>query len=313
VLVGFLVYAASSIRLFIPDFSTAMNYYVLAMDAVLYLFTVGTVIVVYRMMHFIGVEKARIWKAFLIAPSFLMFTVYNWDIVAIFFSTLSIYCHLKGDKTKSVLSLGFGIAAKLYPCMLIPVFMLEESNWKGRLKALLAPVAVFVLLNLPFILANFSGWLETWTYHAGWGIEDSWLIFIFNQMDPNAHYFALAVLLYLVYRGVTGTLKKQYKDRPTRSDRTLFSNEHRLALRELRRHTSDGLDASPILCPDTGNIIAGHLCRRNNERAGNRIMVQLSVESRKPSCFHQPCAMVCSRQATNLARLVHQDDLSDTD
>ena len=216
VLVGFLVYAASSIRLYVPDFSTALNYYVLAMDAVLYLFTVGTVIVVYRMVHLIGVEKARIWKAFLIAPSFLMFTVYNWDIVAIFFSTLSIYCHLKGDKTKSVLSLGFGIAAKLYPCMLIPVFMLEESNWKGRLKALLAPVAVFVLLNLPFILANFSGWLETWTYHAGWGIEDSWLIFIFNQMDPNAHYFALAVLLYLVYRGVTGTLKKQYKDRPTR-------------------------------------------------------------------------------------------------
>jgi len=94
--------------------------------------------------------------------------------------------------------------------------MLEESNWKGRLRALLVPVAVFGMLNLPFILANFSGWLETWKFHAGWGIEDSWLIFIFNQMDPNAHYLALAVLLYLVYKGVTGTLRKQYKDRPTR-------------------------------------------------------------------------------------------------
>ena len=216
VLVGILVYLASSIRLYVPDFSVALNYYVLAMDAVLYVFTVGTVVVVYKIVDLVGLEKARIWKAFLIVPSFLMFTVYNWDIIAIFFATLSIYFYMKGDKAKSWLSLGLGISAKLYPCMLIPVYMLEESSWKGRLKALLAPLAVFAGLNLPFILANFSGWFETWKFHAGWGIEDSWLVFLFNQMDPNAHYLALVVLLYLVYKGVTGTLRKQYKDRPTR-------------------------------------------------------------------------------------------------
>lgn len=216
VLVGILVYLTSSIRLYVPDLSVALNYYVLAMDVVLYVFTVGTVLVVYKIVDLAGLEKARIWKAFLIVPSFLMFTVYNWDIIAIFFATLSIYFYMKGDKAKSWLSLGLGISAKLYPCMLIPVYMLEESSWKGRLKALLAPLAVFVILNLPFILANFSGWFETWKFHAGWGIEDSWLVFLFNQMDPNAHYLALVVLLYLVYKGVTGTLRKQYKDQPTR-------------------------------------------------------------------------------------------------
>lgn len=216
VLVGVLVYLASSIRLYVPDLSVAVNYYVLAMDAVLYVFTIGTVVVVYKMVELTGLEKARIWKVFLIVPSFLMFTAYNWDIIAIFFSTLSIYFYMKGDKAKSWLSLGFGISAKLYPCMLIPVYMLEESSWKGRLKTLLAPLAVFAALNLPFILANFSGWFETWKFHAGWGIEDSWLVFVFNQMDPNAHYLALAVLLYLVYKGVTGTLGRQYKDRPAR-------------------------------------------------------------------------------------------------
>jgi uncharacterized membrane protein len=216
VLIGFLVYLASSIRLYVPDFSTAMNFYVLTMDAVLYVFAIGTILLVYRMTNLLGVEKRRMWNAFLIAPSFLMFTVYNWDIIAIFFATLSIYYYLKGGKVKSALSLGLGISAKIYPCMLIPVYMLEESNWKGRLRALLAPLAVFMILNLPFILANFSGWLQTWEFHAGWGIEDSWLIFIFNQMDPNAHYLGLVVLLYLVYKGVTGTLRKQYKDQPTR-------------------------------------------------------------------------------------------------
>lgn len=216
VLVGILVYLTSSIRLYVSDLSVALNYYVLAMDVVLYVFTVGTVLVVYKIVDLAGLEKVRIWKAFLIVPSFLMFTVYNWDIIAVFFATLSIYLYMKGDKAKSWLSLGLGIATKLYPCMLIPVYMLEESNWKGRLKALLAPLAVFVVFNLPFILANFSGWFETWKFHAGWGIEDSWLVFLFNQMDPNAHYLALVVLLYLVYKGVTGTLRKRYKDQPTR-------------------------------------------------------------------------------------------------
>lgn len=216
VLVGILVYLTSSIRLYVPDLSVALNYYVLAMDAVLYVFTIGTVVVVYKIADLVGLEKSRIWKAFLIVPSFLMFTVYNWDIIAIFFATVSIYFYLKGDKARSWLSLGLGISAKLYPCMLIPVYMLEESSWKGRLKALLAPLSVFVVLNLPFILANFSGWFETWKFHAAWGIEDSWLVFLFNQMDPNAHYLALTVLLYLVYKGVTGTFRKQYKDRPTR-------------------------------------------------------------------------------------------------
>jgi len=216
VLVGVLVYLCSSIRLYVPDFSVVMNYYTLAMDAALYPFAVGTVVVLYKIVGLVGSTRERIWKAFLIAPSFLMFTVYNWDIIAIFFATLSIYYYLKHEKTKSALSLGLGISAKLYPCMLLPVYMLEEKSWKGRFKVLFTSVGTFLALNMPFIIANFDMWFETWRYHAAWGIEDSWLIFFFNQMDPNAHYVGLAVLLYLVYRGLTGTFKKQYETQATR-------------------------------------------------------------------------------------------------
>lgn len=216
VIVGFLVYVTSSIRLIVPDFSVVMNYYTLAMDAILYPFAIGTVIVSYKIVELIGGQKARMWKAFLIAPSFLMFTVYNWDIIAIFFTTLSLYYYLKHEKTKSALSLGLGISAKLYPCMLLPVYLLEEKNWKDRFKIIAISVGLFFALNMPFIVANFNGWFETWKYHAAWGIEDSWLIFFFNQMDTNAHYAGLAVLLYLVYKGLTGTFKKQYDSQSTR-------------------------------------------------------------------------------------------------
>jgi uncharacterized membrane protein len=145
-----------------------------------------------------------------------MFTVYNWDMIAIFFATLSLYYYLKKDKTKSALSLGLGISAKLYPCMLLPVYLLEEKTWKDRLKIICLSVGVFLAFNSPFAIANFSKWFETWTYHAAWGIEDSWLIFFFNQMDTNAHYVGLVVLLYLVYRGLAGTSKKQYETESAR-------------------------------------------------------------------------------------------------
>jgi uncharacterized membrane protein len=216
VLVGLLVYAASSVRLIVPEFSVAMNYYTLLMDAALYPFIIGTVIVSYKIVNLIGGQKTRLWKAFLIAPSFLMFTVYNWDMIAIFFATLSLYYYLKKDKTKSALSLGLGISAKLYPCMLLPVYLLEEKTWKDRLKIICLSVGVFLAFNSPFAIANFSKWFETWTYHAAWGIEDSWLIFFFNQMDTNAHYVGLVVLLYLVYRGLAGTSKKQYETESAR-------------------------------------------------------------------------------------------------
>jgi uncharacterized membrane protein len=216
VLVGVLVYVCSSVRVIAPDFSVAMNYYTLAMDAALYPFAVGTVIVLYKIVEFMGAEKARIWKAFIIAPSFLMFTAYNWDIIAIFFATLSMYYYLKLDKTRSALSLGLGISAKLYPCMLLPVYLLEEKNWKDRLEIIGISIGSFFALNMPFIIVNFNGWFETWKYHAGWGIEDSWLIFFFNQMDVNAHYVGLAVLLYLVYKGLAGTFKRKYDNDPSR-------------------------------------------------------------------------------------------------
>ena len=216
VLVGIFVYLCSSVRTWVLDFSQAMAYYTLAMNAILYVFTMGTIITLYRIVVKVKGKVSRIWKCVLVVPSFLMFVTYNWDIIAIFFSTLAIYYFFNGEKGKADLSIGLGISAKIFPCMLVPVFMIEEKTWSERLKRLAVPLAVFLLMNSPFILANFNQWFETWRYHAGWGIENSWLIFFFDQMDPNAHYVGLAVLLYLVYKGLVDSGKRSYRSREER-------------------------------------------------------------------------------------------------
>jgi hypothetical protein len=141
-----------------------------------------------------------------------MFICYNWDIIAIAFSTASIYYFLKGDKGKADLTLGLGIGAKLFPIFLIPVYILEEKTWPNRIRRFFTPLLVFGALNLPFIIANFQTWFEMWTYHYHWGIENSWLIFIFDQMDVKAHYVALAVVVYLLYKGLLESSKRKYPD-----------------------------------------------------------------------------------------------------
>lgn len=216
VLVGLTVYLCSSVRLVVPEFSAAMGYYTLAMDAILYAFTMAAIVYLYRLVGLVRGDVSRIWKCFLVAPSFIMFTPYNWDIMAIAFSTASLYYYLSGDKGKADLALGLGIGAKLYPVLLIPVYILEEGDWPSRFRRFLTPLLIFAALNLPFMAANFQTWFGTWLHHARWGIEDSWLIFLFDQMDMKAHYVALAVLVYLLYKGLLESGKRSYPSRHSR-------------------------------------------------------------------------------------------------
>lgn len=216
VLVGVLVYLFSSVRSLVPDFSSALAYYTLAMDVTLYIFTMVMLLYLYRLVKLVKGDVSRIWKCVLVVPSFIMFICYNWDIMAIAFTVMSLYYFMKNEKVKADITLGLGIASKLFPILLILVYILEEKEWTHRLRRLAIPLLVFGVLNLPFILANFTTWFELFVYHSQWGLENSWLIFFFDQMDLNAHYVALAVVVYLLFKGLFDSTKRSYPDQASR-------------------------------------------------------------------------------------------------
>lgn len=217
-IVGIMVYLASSCRYFIPgyssenltQFSTNMVCYTLSMHLMLFPFILGSVWLTYRLCEGFGGDKQRIWKLFLLTPSFLMFSVYNWDMVAIFFTLLSALSFLRGRLNLSAISLGFGGSTKIYPLLLLPVLTLECKTWSERVRFVLITAVTGLAINLPFITLNFKSWFGTWTYLAGWGIENSWLIFFFKQLDQTAHYVALVVMAYLFYKAIMETSTKKY-------------------------------------------------------------------------------------------------------
>ena len=217
VIVGFFTYLCSYFgRSMSSDFGISMAFYSFGMYLVLIAFALGTVVVVYKLCELVGADKRRMFLYFLVTPAFIMFTIYNWDIFAVFFSALSIYFYLREQKHYSAISLGLGIASKIYPAVLGPIYLLEEKTWKARLVFFALAAGVFALLNAPFIILKYDVWFGTWRHHMTWGIENSWLIYLFDQMDPNAHYASLLVLLYLVYKGIAGTIKKDYGSQASR-------------------------------------------------------------------------------------------------
>ena len=205
-LVGIVVYVAAFIaRSSTPDFSASLIEYKLIVDVVLYAFTLITVISLYRLTEQYRLEPKRMWQAFLVMPSLLMFVDYNFDMIAIALAVVALYLFIRGRHSASAISLGLGVCAKLYPGILVPAFLAALSSWRSRGRYALTATAAVAAVNLPFMLMNFQTWSGTWSFLAEWGIENSWLIFVFGQMDPVAHYVGLAVLLYIMYKVMVET------------------------------------------------------------------------------------------------------------
>lgn len=115
-------------------------------------------------------------------PSILIYGIYNFDLFHAMFVMLSLQALLYGRKSASALSLGLAISTKLVSVVLVPVFLIEIHNKRDAVKFVALVAAVVAAFNLPFIVANFQSWLQTYTYLRTWGLEDAWFGWIFQ--DP---------------------------------------------------------------------------------------------------------------------------------
>jgi len=226
IIIGFLVFVISGLaRMISSDPFVAVNYYVVFMDIVLAAFTLGTVYYVFRICDAVGKDVSRIWKAFLVAPTFLLYPFFNWDMIAIFFTVLAVWYAIHHHTRYAALSLGLGIAVKLYPGMLLPVVMAEEKTWRERLMVLGIAALVFGLLNAPLLIINFSGWWHGWNLNVNWGLEATWLILLFNRTDRTAYVVGFGVMLYLVYKGLIETRGRKYRQASDRIfERSMLMN-----------------------------------------------------------------------------------------
>jgi uncharacterized membrane protein len=131
--------------------------------------------------------RRRPWDAALVAlaPGTILCAVINWDLLAVAFTAASMLMWSRKRPGWSGILLGLAIASKFYPLFLLgPLFLLCLRA--GRLRSFATLVATaaasWLAVNIPFILINFDGWKEFYTFSATRGADWGSLWYVFMAL-----------------------------------------------------------------------------------------------------------------------------------
>jgi uncharacterized membrane protein len=111
-------------------------------------------------------QRALLWAG---APALALYAFHNWDLLVVAAAVAGFWCWHRDRAGWAAFWFGIGAALKLYPLIFLGPLILERMvarDVKGAGKVFLLGVAPPVLLNLPFVLINSSGWFATYAFHA---------------------------------------------------------------------------------------------------------------------------------------------------
>lgn len=170
--------AIPAILIWVSGHAPSVQYYMVTMAFLMFFFVIAAVYFLHRTCTTFGLDCGRIIPFFILAPSFLVMSFFNWDIIAVCFVIVAIYYALKKNPRVSGLCLGLGFAAKAYPILLLPAFLKEVQSWQDRFEMILSAVLGGLIPNLPFIIIDLPSWLNAnLSARQAVYIEDSvWLI-----------------------------------------------------------------------------------------------------------------------------------------
>jgi uncharacterized membrane protein len=113
-----------------------------------------------------GMEVRRLW-AWALAPPLVLYVGHNWDLLAVTFAVAAMLIARRADPVRSAALAGLGMAAKLYPVLLLPLLGLGALFGRKLVLAIAigaAAVAAWAVVNLPVALAAFANWSEFYRF-----------------------------------------------------------------------------------------------------------------------------------------------------
>jgi uncharacterized membrane protein len=111
-------------------------------------------------------QRALLWAG---APALALYAFHNWDLLVVAAAVAGFWCWHRERAGWAAFWFGIGAALKLYPLVFLAPLILERMaarDLRGPVKVFLVGVGPPVLLNLPFVLINSSGWFATYAFHA---------------------------------------------------------------------------------------------------------------------------------------------------
>jgi uncharacterized membrane protein len=118
---------------------------------------------------------------FALAPALALYAFLNWDLLAVALASAATVAFLRRRDVAAGVLLGLGVAAKLYPVLLLVPFALErrregEPRAAGRLVATAA--GTWLVVDLPFMVLAFDRWSEVFRFNAHRAVDWGSLWFV---------------------------------------------------------------------------------------------------------------------------------------
>jgi len=120
--------------------------------------------------------RRRPWIAAMIAlaPSMILGATINWDLIPVALTALAFLAWVRKQPVVAGIFLGLAIASKFYPLVLLGVFVLiaiRTHRYRPSVDLILTTAVTWVLVNLPFAVANFDGWWHFYAFNSARGMD----------------------------------------------------------------------------------------------------------------------------------------------
>ncbi len=124
-------------------------------------------LVTYFMLHHLVPQKAVYWA---VLPLLVVYGLLNWDLLGIAFMVVAWRSYQVQHWRRSGVWFAVAVFTKLFPVFFLP-FIAAELWRQGRTRQLGRMVWAFgaasVVMNVPFMIANFPNWALFYTFNAG--------------------------------------------------------------------------------------------------------------------------------------------------
>ena len=145
------------------------------------------------------------------SPSMIIYMVYNFDAIFISLVILSLLLLEARRLRWSAIALGAAALTKFMSFILLPVIVPHIEGKRNRVAYILISIGLFGIVNAILYVLNPAIFPQTYLHHAEWGLEDSWLIYLFpNEGSWNTaklmSFILMAYALLKVYLSKVGDI-----------------------------------------------------------------------------------------------------------
>ena len=176
-MIGLLIYIGQAVSTYFPVLIDSYNTFVAVEGLLEYPFMIGTIFNLYILCTKLNLSRNRIYLYMITTLTFIVYGFYNWDFLVAYFVTLSIWLYLDKRFNWAAVTLALGVLTKFTPGIMLFPMLAGLQNWRARINFTLVAAIVWGAANLPFAVANFSGWINLFVGYSGPNhqLQNTWI------------------------------------------------------------------------------------------------------------------------------------------